>query len=186
MAQTKFASVSFQIVLLWRVGYLEKDDDSLQNATRFRSLSKNEQQMAESLLYLLDTSALLAHFRQEDGWESVQSLFESENAQLLIASPTLTELGRRLLSLGATTAEVAETVSAYQILFHTVIAIDETVALAALAIGQSAVRRLPLIDALIAGAAQVQSAILVHRDEHMAGIPSSVLRQQTLIAGPLQ
>lgn len=142
--------------------------------------------MAEPIRYLLDTSALLAHFRQEDGWETVQSLFEDENAQLLIASPTLTELGRRLLSLGATATEVAETVSAYQALFHAVIAIDETVALAALAVGQSAVRRLPLIDALIAGTAQVQSAILVHRDEHMAGIPINVLRQQILIAGPLQ
>ncbi|RLT38773.1 MAG: PIN domain-containing protein [Chloroflexi bacterium] len=136
--------------------------------------------MAEPIRYLLDTSALLAHFRQEEGWESVQSLFEREDAQLIIASPTLTELGRRLISLGATEAEVTETVTRYQLLFHEVVPIDAAIALAAFVIGQNSARRLPLVDALIDGAAQARSAILVHRDEHLTTIPAALLRQQTL------
>lgn len=137
--------------------------------------------MAESLRYLLDTSALLAHFRQEEGWEAVQSLFETEDALLMIASPSLTEMGRRLLSLGASETDVAETATSYQLLFHEIVPIDTAVALAALVIGQRSVRRLPLVDALIAGAAQARSAILVHRDEHMAGIPTALVQQRTLV-----
>lgn len=50
--------------------------------------------------YLLDTSALLAHYRQESGWETVQALFEDDMAELIIAAITLTEFGRRLRDLG--------------------------------------------------------------------------------------
>lgn len=142
--------------------------------------------MAESIRYLLDTSALLAHFRQEDGWETVQSLFETEDAQLIIASPTLTELGRRLISLGATETEVTETVTSYQLLFHEVVPIDAAIALTAFVIGQNSLRRLPLIDALIAGAAQARSAILIHRDEHMTAIPAALVRQRALVISPSQ
>lgn len=140
--------------------------------------------MAESTRYLLDTSALLAHFRQEEGWETVHSLLEREDTLLIIASPTLTELGRRLISLGASEAEVTETVTSYQLLFHEVVPIDAAIATTAFVIGQNSVRRLPLVDALIAGAAQARSAILVHRDEHMATIPETLLRQQMLNISP--
>jgi len=58
--------------------------------------------------YLLDTSALLAHYRQEVGWEKVQALFETDEAELLIASVSLTELGRRLYELGSTEIEVED------------------------------------------------------------------------------
>lgn len=141
--------------------------------------------MAESVRYLLDTSALLAHFRQEEGWQTVQALFEAEEAELMIASPSLTEFGRRLASLGASEAEITEAITTYQLLFSEVVAIDSAIALAALAIGQRATRRLPLIDALIAGAAQTKSAILVHRDEHMSGIPAALVAQEVLVTPPL-
>jgi PIN domain nuclease of toxin-antitoxin system len=38
---------------------------------------------------VLDTSALLAHHRDEEGVDGVQSLFEDANIELLIASVTL-------------------------------------------------------------------------------------------------
>jgi len=41
-------------------------------------------------------------------------------------------------------------------------------------------KRLPLVDALIAAAAQAKEAILVHRDAHMRAIPSSLIDQQDL------
>ena len=34
--------------------------------------------------YLLDTSALLAHHRRETGWETVQALFETDEAEILL------------------------------------------------------------------------------------------------------
>ena len=39
--------------------------------------------------YVLDTSALLAHYRQEVGWDEVQGLFESDESEIFVASVTL-------------------------------------------------------------------------------------------------
>ena len=55
---------------------------------------------------VLDTSALLAHHRDEEGADGVQSLFEDANLELLIASVTLTEFGRRMHELGASPEEI--------------------------------------------------------------------------------
>lgn len=130
--------------------------------------------------YLLDTSALLAHYRQEAGWEAVQSLFETDGAELLIACVSLAEFGRRLRELGATQAEVEETLANYELLFTEIALIDIAVAKAAFVLGCDMPRRLPLVDALIAAVAQIKVATLVHRDEHMRAIPSSLVDQQDL------
>ena len=130
--------------------------------------------------YLLDTSALLAHYRQETGWEAVQALFEANDVELIIASVSLTEFGRRLRELRATEAEVEEILVAYQLLFSDVAPVDTGVAKAAFVIGCRTPQRLPLIDALIAAVAQTRAAILVHRDEHMRAIPPELLEQQEL------
>lgn len=124
------------------------------------------------MLYLLDTSALLAHYRQETGWQAVQALFEDQDAKLLIASPSLTELGRRLFDLGASQENVAETLTAYRQLFPDIVPVNDEVAMQALEIIRQTPRRLPLIDALIAAAAFARDATLVHRDEHMRSLPA--------------
>ncbi|WP_374686055.1 type II toxin-antitoxin system VapC family toxin [Promineifilum sp.] len=130
--------------------------------------------------YLLDTSALLAHYRQESGWEEVQALFEDSEAEIMIACPTLTEFARRLHALGADDATILETLENYSLLFTNTFSVDRTVALAAYAIGRETPQRLPLIDALIAATARVNEATLVHRDPHMATIPMAAVRQQAL------
>lgn len=136
--------------------------------------------------YLLDTSALLAHYRQEAGWEKVQALFENDEAELLIASISLTEFGRRLRELGATETEVEESLNSYQLLFSEVAPVDVTMARAAFVLGCHTVRRLPLVDALIAAVAQVKIAVLVHRDEHMRSIPTTAVEQLDLATEPAQ
>jgi len=130
--------------------------------------------------YLLDTSALLSHYRQEAGWEAVQALFENNDAELIIASISLTEFGRRLRELGASETEVEEILSTYQLLFTEIVPVDTLVAKAAFVIGYRSVRRLPLVDALIAAVAQSKQAVLVHRDEHMRAIPSGLVDQLDL------
>jgi predicted nucleic acid-binding protein len=127
--------------------------------------------------YVLDTSALLAHYRQEAGWEAVQTLFETDEAELLLASVSLTEFGRRLRELRATQTEVEETLASYELLFTEIVAIDTIVAKAAFTLGTQTPHRLPLVDALIAAVAQTQAAILVHRDDHMRTIPSTLVAQ---------
>jgi predicted nucleic acid-binding protein len=130
--------------------------------------------------YLLDTSALLAHHRQETGWEMVQAIFEADEAEIIVASVSLTEFGRRLRDLGAPEALVQETLANYQLLCAEVVPVDTAVALAALTIGWRTPRRLPLVDALIAAVAQARAAVLVHRDEHMRAIPNELLPQTEL------
>ena len=123
---------------------------------------------------------MLAHYRQEAGWEAVQSLFETVEAELLIATVSLPEFGRRLRELGATETEVEETLANYELLFTELVSVDTAVAKAAFTIGCRTPQRLPLVDALIAAAAQAKEAILVHRDAHMRAIPSSLIDQQDL------
>ena len=128
--------------------------------------------------FLLDTSALLAHYRREPGWERVQALFEEESdVEILAASVSLTELGRRLRELGATVADARETVEEYQELLDEVVAVDATVAFTAFDIGCETTPRLPLADALIAAAARERGACLVHRDRHMKSIPDKLLEK---------
>ena len=130
--------------------------------------------------YLLDTSAILAHYRKETGWEAVQGLFEDSEAEILLASVTLAEFARRLVALSATTAEIDRTLTDYELLFSAIVEIDASIAKAAYAIGRASDTRLPLIDALIAAAAQRHDATLIHRDHHMAGIPQTILNQRYL------
>ena len=130
--------------------------------------------------YLLDTSAVLAHHRREQGWEAVQTIFESEDAEIFVASVTLPELGRRLRDLGANQKQAEQTIAGYQLLCSEVTSIDATVAHIAAAFVYLMPQRLPLVDTLIAAAAQQVQAVLVHRDKHMRQIPSALLQQQDL------
>lgn len=129
---------------------------------------------------LLDTSALIAHHRQELGWERVQSLFENDDAEIFAASVSFTEFARRLRELGAAPSEARQIVESYRGLLKEVVTIDGKVAFTAFEIGCATPERLPLADALIAAAAAERVACLVHRDRHMAGIPSALLDQLDL------
>jgi predicted nucleic acid-binding protein len=130
--------------------------------------------------YLLDTSALLAHHRQESGWAAVQALFEADEAEIIMACISLTEFGRRLRDLGAPETVVRETLANYQLLCTEVAPIDAATALAAFVIGCGTPRRLPLVDALIAAVAQAKGEVLVHRDAHMRAIPPELLQLSDL------
>ena len=131
-------------------------------------------------LYLLDTSALLAHCRREAGWQDVQALFENSDAGIFVASVSLPEFARRLLDLGASVSEANQTLDDYLMLMSEVVSVDSAVAREAVLISTRTPERLPLIDALIAAAARARDATLVHRDKHMAAIPPDILRRQRI------
>ena len=130
--------------------------------------------------YVLDTSALLAHHRQEAGWPAVQALFEADEAELILVSVSLAEFARRLRELGATEEDAKAVLVSYELLFGGVAPVDAATARAAFVLGCRTPRRLPLVDALIAAVAQIKGATLVHRDEHMRAIPSELVRQHDL------
>ena len=128
------------------------------------------------MTYLLDTSAWLAHFTGEAGGEQVQKLLDSAGARVLVASVSVTEFVRRLKTLGPDV--VAETVrDDYLAVFETVVPIDLNAACLAADVSAAASARLPLVDSLIAAAASLSGATLVHRDAHFAAIPTKRLRQ---------
>lgn len=130
--------------------------------------------------YLLDTSALLAHYRAEQGAEQVQALMASDDAEILAANVSIPELGRRLDALGVPQAEVDAVLDGYMLLLSEIVAIDAEIALNALALGRRTPGRMPLVDTLIAAAAQARQAVLVHRDAHLRAVPDTDLRQHDL------
>ncbi len=130
--------------------------------------------------YLLDTSAVLAHYRNEPGAARVQELIEEEGSEILIATPTLVEFRRRMKELGATARVIDAAILEYEEMADDIVSIDKGAAEAAWLLSRNSGRRLPLVDSLIAGAARAASAVLVHRDPHMAAIPSNLLTQHSL------
>jgi hypothetical protein len=130
--------------------------------------------------YLLDTSALIAHFRDEEGAAKLQDLFDSKDAQLLVASVSLPEFARRLRELGMSEQESLHVLDQYLLVLEEVVPVDGPVARGAFEIICKSSERLPLIDSLIASAARSSDAILIHRDRHMRAIPASMLTQLDL------
>jgi predicted nucleic acid-binding protein len=130
--------------------------------------------------FLLDTSALLAHFRGEPGADEVQELFDREDAVILLCGVSLAEMARRLRELGAPERSMWPIVGDDEGLASEIVPVDAGIARMADQITRQAIRRLPLADALIAAAAVSREAALVHRDAHMRSIPESQVRQLEL------
>jgi predicted nucleic acid-binding protein len=130
--------------------------------------------------FLLDTSALLAHWRNEAGAERVQAVLDDADNEVQICSLSVTELARRLKALGAEDAEARGTALQYAGLADKVISIDTAVALRAFELGAAGSARLPLADALIAASAAVSGATLVHRDPHFEGLGSGFVSCERL------
>jgi predicted nucleic acid-binding protein len=126
-------------------------------------------------IYLLDTSAVIAHVYHERGYRQVQALFEEEDATVLLAAPSLLELDTALKTKVADEAQRRAVLELYGGRGAEVVAVDRETALAAIGIRQACPRRLPGFDALIAGCAAAHGATLVHRDPHFDAIPANVL-----------
>jgi predicted nucleic acid-binding protein len=127
--------------------------------------------MLKGMDYLMDTSALLSHFRREPGWDEVHRIFQDASADIYLASPSLPEMGRRLRDLDVPESEVVDVLESYAQMMTEIVAVDARIAHLALVISWRTPTRLPLVDALIAACAQAKGATLIHRDEHMRGIP---------------
>lgn len=130
--------------------------------------------------YLLDTSALLAHHRDEPGAETVQKLLEDGSNEIVLSSLTLVEFARRLHALGANQEEALTDVASYEAMAGQILSVDATTARTAFTLGLASPNRLPLIDALIAAAADQTGAILVHRDAHFSALPKNRVKQLNL------
>lgn len=127
-------------------------------------------------MYLLDSSAWLAHLLGESGMEEVTALFAKEESAVSLSALSLPEVYTRLKALGQE-ARWSTVWATYQPLFTQILATDVTIAQAAIHLRVTTAQRLPTIDSLIAATAAVHGLTLVHRDPHLAAIPAGVLKQ---------
>jgi predicted nucleic acid-binding protein len=128
------------------------------------------------MIYLLDTSAVLIHYRQEPGFERVLYLFDDPANEILLSSISLAEFGRVLRNAGMSADEVDTTLDAYLPLFCEIVPVDDLISRASLRLIAELANRIPLADSLIAASAQQRDACLVHRDGHFREIPATLLR----------
>lgn len=132
------------------------------------------------MTHLLDTSALLAHAFEENGWELVQALLDDNKASVGISALSLYECDRRLVELRFPSRERREFSARYSALLDHIAPVDEKVCAIACELRDAATSRLAAVDILIAATARVHGAVFVHRDAHFAAIPAAQLRQLVL------
>jgi predicted nucleic acid-binding protein len=125
-------------------------------------------------MVLFDTSAVLAHFREEPGWELLEQHLMAREAW--VAAGTWLEVAIVMEREGVGPKPLAF----YRLSFAGTVDISIEVVDAALAIRHAAPKRVPAMDSLIAGAAKVRGFRLIHRDKHLAQIPQEVLAQTML------
>ncbi|MBA4386684.1 MAG: hypothetical protein C0404_01815 [Verrucomicrobia bacterium] len=128
-------------------------------------------------LFILDTSALCAHFMEENGWQMVQDLFDDPEEGVTIAAVTLFEFHFVLKAKGVAVADITETTRIYGDVLSNPIPADAEAVREAIRLRESVPGRLTLADALIAGCAVSREATLVHRDKHLSEIPDRLLKQ---------
>lgn len=130
-------------------------------------------------MYLLDSSAWLAHLLGEPGMEQVNELFDEPQVEINISALSILEIYARLRGMGQEEQWPAVW-KTYALLFTHVLPADEAVALQSIALRSSTSARVPTVDSLIAATAAVHQLTLVHRDPHLAAIPAHLLQQRQL------
>jgi len=125
-------------------------------------------------MYLLDTSALLAHCFSEPGAKEVEDLLAS--GVTYVAAITWFELRVRLQD----SPDTPKVLELYAQSLAGTVDISQEVAQVAFALRQGIGFRIPTADCLIAGAARTRGYQLVHRDAHLGSIPSEWVAQRVL------
>jgi predicted nucleic acid-binding protein len=130
--------------------------------------------------YLLDTSALLAHFFDEPGATETEAIFNRGRDEVAVSAVSVAEFEGRLTQEGIDEDErLFACLNYFSLLARVLPVIQQTGHLAADLRSRTPVR-LPLVDALIAAAAKEHQLTLVHRDPHMAAIPAGDVSQLVL------
>lgn len=130
--------------------------------------------------HVLDTSAILAHYFGEPGMEEMSALLIDTSCHVAVSAMTVTELKFRLLRDMEESSEAEDRVRDYLSELTVTIPVDRALAELAWQLRVATSGRLPLADALIAATARSFDAVLVHRDSHMASIPSGLVKQLVL------
>lgn len=131
------------------------------------------------MIFLLDSSALIAFYFGEPGSERVRDILNSEEADVRVSVLTAAEFWSRLRGEGWTQVFDEEWSRIADVL-SSVDPVSMDVVLKSFELRLAATARLPQIDALIAATSALHNAVLVHRDPHFLTIPSHLLQQELL------
>ena len=131
-------------------------------------------------VFILDTSALLAHFRVERGHDEVAEILLAPHNLAVISAISWLEFQVRLQILVPDDAERQETLQLYREVLNRIEPVTEAIANRAMSLRLLASGRLPNADALIAATAVVRAGVLVHCDPHFEQIPPGDLQQLRL------
>lgn len=131
------------------------------------------------MIYLLDSSALLAYYFAEPGGSRVLELLSHKETDVAVSVLTMGEFWSRLRS-ERSPYQFAEEWGGVSELFTAIYPVTAEVVNKSLELRSAATGRLPYIDALIAATAASQDATLVHRDPHFLTIPADLLQQESL------
>ena len=110
----------------------------------------------------------------------MQEIIDHSEAAIRIVSLTMTEFARRMAALGEPPDRILDALKGYGRIWEEVVPVDEAIAMEAFSIGEATKERLPLVDALIAGAARLSGSVLVHRDPHFKKVPAGLVSQESL------
>ena len=135
-------------------------------------------------VYLLDTSAVLTHVYGEPGHVQVQALFEDQEATILLAAPSLLEMETALKGRMADVLRRRAVVDLYGGRLAEVVPVDRAAVMEAIALKNASAKRLPTMDALIAGCAVARGATFVHRDPHFDAVSAPRLQVLRLTDTP--
>ena len=127
-----------------------------------------------AITHILDTSAILAHYFDEPGAAEVDAIWKDKKNKPAICALTVPELKTRLLVEVNDRAEVNDAFKLYVDELTTSVPVDRAVADEAAALRDLSPARLPLVDACIAGCAKQHGCVLVHRDPHLAQLPTTI------------
>jgi predicted nucleic acid-binding protein len=130
--------------------------------------------------FLLDTSALLAHYCREPGHEMVTDIFERYPEEVFASVINWLEFKVRLRDITTDAGARSEVLDIYEQLLTDLLPVTRETAELAFAIRKAASTRLPNSDALIAATARTKGATLIHRDPHFLAVPDSMLSQLAL------
>lgn len=130
--------------------------------------------------FVIDTSALIAHYHAEPGHEVVGRLLEQHADEVFVSAITWLEFQIRLKQMTPNAVARKEALAIYEELLDDPVPVTKDTARVAFELREHAAGRLPNSDALIAATARLQNATLIHRDPHFTAIPSKLLRQHVL------
>ena len=131
------------------------------------------------MTHLLDSSALFAYLFDEPSSEKVEQLLVDPANEIGLCAISSVEMWARLKSEGRDDAFEAEW-EAHAPLFTKIVPVDLRTSLKAIELRRSATGRVPTVDSLIAAAAAIERAVLVHCDPHFLAIPRKMLKQMEI------